>query len=101
MTPRRLRYLFSECVLVIGLLYLCSGLLRAQSQDYINARYDSIVERVEREDAEREKNRKAFEDRFNPRKDAAIPDSTKKRDEMVERQKTKWKNNPADNATTK
>ncbi len=69
-----------------------------KSQDYINARYDSIAERADLEDAEREKSRKAFEARFNPRKDADIPDSQKKRAEMVERQKTKWKTNPADNA---
>lgn len=69
-----------------------------KSQDYINARYDSIAERADREDAARETSRKAFEERLNPRKDAAIPDSSKKRDEMVARQKTKWKTNPADNA---
>jgi hypothetical protein len=71
-----------------------------KSQDYINARFDSIAERHVNDEAEAERQRKAFENRFNPRKDADIPDSVKKRDEMVERQKNKWKT-PAASADNK
>lgn len=71
-----------------------------KSQDYINARFDSFAERHTVDEVEASKQLKAFESRFNPRKDAATPDSVKAREAMVERQKTKWKN-PAASADNK
>lgn len=71
-----------------------------KSQDYINARFDSFAESHKVDEEEATKQLKAFESRFNPRKDAATPDSVKAREAMVERQKNKWKN-PAASADNK
>lgn len=54
LTPRYLflRYVFSQTVLVVGLLYLGTGFLDAQSQDYINAQHSEqiagLTRRIER-----------------------------------------------------
>lgn len=74
--------------------------ITGKSQDYINARFDSISELHVNDEAKADEQRKAFENRFNPRKDAAAPDSVKARDAMVERQKNKWKT-PAATADNK
>lgn len=71
-----------------------------KSQDYINARFDSFAERHTVDEDAAKKQLEAFSNRFNPRKDAATPDSVKAREAMVERQKTKWKN-PAATADNK
>ncbi len=66
-----------------------------KSQDYINARFDSFAERHEVDEEAASKQLKAFENRFNPRKDAAIPDSAKSRQAMIDRSLNKWKTTAA------
>ena len=44
-----MRYVFSQMVLVAGLLYMGSGLLDAQSQDYINATNSAEIANLKRQ----------------------------------------------------